>query len=214
MKNLLKKSSPVAWFLLGVLVAGGTGTAYAANGGTFKLGASNSATKTTTLTNTTGTALRLNSPSTKAPLSVGTNKTKVPSLNADLLDGKDSSAFQPKIGRLSFTTITPEPGWVGNCYTGSPGIAVSADGVVHFRGDVCSSNGFDNPGPIFYIPAQFRPTTYKYLATTLCDAKIGRLFIEPATGAVNVDEDWQDSGTPKASACFVSLDGLTYTLPY
>jgi hypothetical protein len=57
MKNLFKKSSPVAWFLLGILVAGGTGTAYAANGGTFRLGYSNKATATTKLTNTKGTGI-------------------------------------------------------------------------------------------------------------------------------------------------------------
>jgi hypothetical protein len=88
------------------------GTAYAANGGTFRLGQSNSASKTTTLTNSTGTALRLNAPSTKAPLSVGTNKTKVPNLNADLLDGKDSSAFLQKSSGAGWAVIRPE-GTVG-----------------------------------------------------------------------------------------------------
>jgi len=214
MKNLFKKSSPVVWFLLGVLVAGGTGTAYAANGGTFRLGQSNSATATTKLTNTKGTALKVISKAGTPPISVGSNSTKVPYLNADKLDGKDSSAFQGKIGRLSFTALTPGTGWVGNCYVGSPGIAVSVDGVVHFRGDVCSANGLDpSSNTIFTIPAQFRPTTDKYLTADLCNAATGRIHVNASNGEVYVEDDPQDSSTPHASACFVSLDGITFTLP-
>ena len=86
------------------------GAAYAANGGTFKLGVSNSATATTKLTsnnngaamnvtqsNTGGSAsgLSVTVPSGHAPFKVNSN-TQVPNLNSDLLDGLDSSAF----GRL------------------------------------------------------------------------------------------------------------------
>jgi hypothetical protein len=221
MKNLLKKSSPVAWFLLGVLVAGGTGTAYAANGGTFRLGKSNSATATTKLTNTKGTALKIISKAGTPPISVGSNSTKVPYLNADKLDGKDSSQFQTKITPLTFTALTPAAGWTGGCFVGAPGVAKSADGVIRFRGDICSATAGVDPASrvIFTLPAQLRPTTYKYLTTTLCangvggsGPKIGRITITGAFGEVEVEDDWQDTGVPKASACFISLDGLTYTL--
>ena len=222
MKNLLKKSSPVAWFLLGVLVAGGTGTAYAANGGTFRLGKSNSATTTTKLTNTKGTALKIISKAGTPPISVGSNSTKVPYLNADKLDGKDSSQFQTKITPLTFTALTPAAEWKGNCFTGAPGVAKSADGVVRFRGDICSFSGSDPSSTlIFTLPAQFRPTKDKVLATTLCannvggvGPKIGRIYIQAFNGDVFVEDDWQDTNVPKASACFISLDGLTFTLPY
>ena len=221
MKNLFKKSSPVAWFVLGVLVAGGTGTAYAANGGTFRLGQSNSATATTKLTNTKGTALKVVSKAGTPPISVGSNSTKVPYLNADKLDGKDSSQFQTKITPLTFTALTPAAEWKGDCYTGAPGVAKSADGVVRFRGDICAIGGVDPSSTlIFTLPAQFRPTKDKFLATTLCSnglggtgPKIGRIYIQ-VTGDVFVEDDWQDTNVPKASACFISLDGLTYTLPY
>jgi len=218
MKNLFKKSSPVAWFLLGILVAGGTGTAYAANGGTFRLGQSNSATATTKLTNTKGTALKVISKAGTPPISVGSNSTKVPYLNADKLDGKDSSQFQTKITRLTFTALTPAAEWRGNCYTGAPGVAKSADGVVRFRGDICAVNALVDPvsNVIFTLPAQFRPTTDKYLTTTLCNTdgvgpRIGRIVIYGPSGEVQVEDDWKDTGVPKASACFISLDGLTYT---
>jgi len=221
MKNLLKKSSPVAWFLLGVLVAGGTGTAYAANGGTFRLGKSNSATATTKLTNTKGTALKIISKAGTPPISVGSNSTKVPYLNADKLDGKDSSQFQTKITPLTFTALTPAAGWKGNCFTGAPGVAKSADGVVRFRGDICAIDYAADPASrvIFTLPAQFIPTEYKYLTTNLCNIegngpRIGRIVINRENGNVSVQDDWQDTNVPKASACFISLDGLTYTLPY
>lgn len=87
----MKISRPVA-FGMGVITALviGSGTAYAATGGKFILGKSNAATSTTTLTNTRGTALALNSKAGTPSLRVN-RTTKVPNLNADLLDGLDQS---------------------------------------------------------------------------------------------------------------------------
>jgi hypothetical protein len=91
-------NSKVPSFLAGVLVALllGTGGAYAATGGNFLLGKSNSATKTTTLKNTKGTPLALSGKG--APLKVS-SKTKVANLNTDLIDGLDSSAFARSTGK-------------------------------------------------------------------------------------------------------------------
>jgi hypothetical protein len=85
------------------------GTTLAATGGNFILGQSNSASSTTALSSgTTGpafkvtstntgfaTALGLNVPSGHAPFTVNSG-AKVANLNADKLDGKDSSAFLDK----------------------------------------------------------------------------------------------------------------------
>ncbi len=81
-------------FIAGAVVALvlGTGTAYAANGGIFRLGSSNSATATTRLTNGHGTALQLNSKAGQPSLRVN-RTTKVPYLNSDLLDGITSGSF-------------------------------------------------------------------------------------------------------------------------
>ncbi len=81
-------------FAAGVVVALvlGTGTAYAATGGTFLIGRSNKATTTTTLTNAKGTALSLSSKAGQPSLRVNRN-TKVPNLNADLVDGVDSASL-------------------------------------------------------------------------------------------------------------------------
>lgn len=78
-----------------VLLVGGAGVATAATGGSFILGRSNSPTTLTTLTNTTGTALRLSSPSGKPPLTVNSTG-KVPNLNVDLLDGLHATSFYNK----------------------------------------------------------------------------------------------------------------------
>jgi hypothetical protein len=81
-------------FAMGAIVALvlGTGTAYAATGGKFILGRSNSASTTTTLSNAYGTALTLNSKVGHAPFKVN-RTTKVTYLNSDLLDGLDSTHF-------------------------------------------------------------------------------------------------------------------------
>lgn len=103
-----------AGIVLGVaaLALSGAGVAYAANGGPFILGQSNFATGTTTLNNNGGnTPLALTGPTTKAPLTVN-SAIKVTNLNADRLDGWDSSWFQRKgdIVRKGESTFTPSEG--------------------------------------------------------------------------------------------------------
>jgi hypothetical protein len=69
-----------------------TGTATAATGGSFTLGKSNSANKASSLANTSGTPLSLQAKTGFAPLRVNSS-TKVLKLNADKLDGFDSTSF-------------------------------------------------------------------------------------------------------------------------
>lgn len=94
------KISRTASFGIGVVVTLviGSGTAYAATGGTFLLGKSNSASSTTTLANSRGTALSLSSKAGTAPLKVN-RATKVTNLNSDQLDGLDSSRFALTTGQ-------------------------------------------------------------------------------------------------------------------
>lgn len=93
------KSGLVAGAVFALVV--GSGTAYAATGGNFILGKSNSAGATTTLSNGNGTALALKSRSGTPAFKVG-NSVKVPNLNADRLDGKDSSSFASVAGRTGY----------------------------------------------------------------------------------------------------------------
>ena len=136
----------MTWFAMGVIVALvlGTGTAYAATGGNFKLGKGNKAAQTTTLTNAYGTALTLNSKVGQPPLRVNRN-TKVPLLNSDLLDGRDSTVFAfastrigtvTRTGRLYAPAGDGEPAQIiaiatcprGSQLTGGGGMDATADG--------------------------------------------------------------------------------------
>lgn len=78
------------------LIVAMTGTAEAATGGGFLLGRSNTESTVSVLKNVTPGKSALNLYTAKnnvAPFRVGTNQTKVPNLNADLVDGLHSSAF-------------------------------------------------------------------------------------------------------------------------
>lgn len=89
----ISHATVVAYLALSVALGG---TAYSATGGTFILGQSNKASQETTLTNKKGAALALKSKAGAPSLRV--NRTvKVPNLNADLLDGVDSTALQRRV---------------------------------------------------------------------------------------------------------------------
>ena len=137
-------------FIAGAIVALvlGTGTAYAANGGIFRLGRSNSATAITTLTNTQGTALKLSSKAGQPSLRVNRN-TKVPSLNSDLLDGVDSGSFA-RVTKVGSNTGT---GFVDDGGTSDPADdAVIAVAVCPAGSQVVGGGGSDltDDGVLFY----------------------------------------------------------------
>jgi hypothetical protein len=128
-------------FIAGAVVALviGTGTAYAANGGSFRLGMSNSATRTTTLTNNYGPALKLNSRAGQPPLQVNRN-TRVPYLNADLLDGLTSTSF----ARVTNVGSVYGPGFVDDSGTTDPADdAVVAVAVCPAGSQVVGGGGAD-----------------------------------------------------------------------
>ena len=81
--------------VVGVSMLGGA--AYAANGGSFLLGKSNTETVTATLANSAGTPLSLVAKTGYAPLKVA-SKVKVANFNGDLLDGLDSTSFLRSTG--------------------------------------------------------------------------------------------------------------------
>lgn len=85
-----RKTSFAAGAIVALVI--GSGSAYAATGGKLILGYGNSAGKTTTLTNGNGTAMTFNSKAGTPSIRVNRN-TKVPNLNADLLDGLDQTRF-------------------------------------------------------------------------------------------------------------------------
>ena len=76
----------------------GTGTAYAANGGNFKLGGNNYESREASLNNSNGTALTLRSKAGTPSLKVN-RTTKVPNLNADMVDGLSSGQIARNVTR-------------------------------------------------------------------------------------------------------------------
>jgi hypothetical protein len=99
---------------IGALVVIGTGSAVAATGHSLILGAKNTATKTTTLSDSKGTPLALSAPNGKAPLSVNSS-TEVKKLNAALLDGLSASGLLKKV--------------TGHCATGGAVVSIAPSGV-------------------------------------------------------------------------------------
>lgn len=92
-------ANPVVSLGLAIVLVGGTGVATAATGGSLILGRNNDAGGPTALRNTgAGSALHLGTANANVPpLTVGTNKTRVPYLNSDLVDGLDSSQLQRRV---------------------------------------------------------------------------------------------------------------------
>jgi hypothetical protein len=101
----------------------GSGVAVAASDGELWLGRANTATRTTTLTDTAGVPLSLRTRKGSAPLAVN-SRVKVSNLDADLLDGLDARALQRRV--------------VGSCASGSFVIAVSGSGSLRCRAETFS----------------------------------------------------------------------------
>lgn len=129
-----RPSASLVISLLSLFIALG-GTAYAATGGTFILGHANSATTASSLTsgvatgNTLGITntggkppLKLTSNPGVAPLAVS-NSTKVEKLNADQLDGLDSTSFYLKGGRVVVDGSFPGGGSVSGTNAASNGVS-------------------------------------------------------------------------------------------
>ena len=115
------------------LTIGISGVGYAATGGNFLLGMANSAGTTSSLTNANGTALSLTSKVGTPSLRVS-NPSLVTNLNADLLDGRSSSAFQKAgtVVRRSTATHTPSEGPINRqarafCLAGEHAVGGGAD---------------------------------------------------------------------------------------
>ena len=110
MLTRLRKIRP-AGFVAGFLAAavlGGGGVAYAANGGSFLLGSNNNETRGAGLANSNGTPLYLASKAGTPPLVVYST-TKVPRLNADALDGVDSTSFALAGGQTGYIAVNGTP---------------------------------------------------------------------------------------------------------
>jgi hypothetical protein len=141
------------------------GTAVAATGGIFILGKANTATSTTSLTNSKGTALSLSSTSTTPPLTVG-NSVQVRKLNASELDGKASSAFLLANGTAANSRAlggTPASGYMqgGGDTTGGRVTETGGTEAVLLQSPGAALEADCNPypeGPALYVDANLSTT--------------------------------------------------------
>ncbi len=138
----------LAVLLAAVLVVGGANlAAYAANGSPLLLGKNNKATKVTKLKNSKGTALSLKSKTGTAPLQVSSN-TKVTNLNADLIDGADSSALQTKSFTYTLSAATTTSAFVFFALNGLP----AGKYIVSYNVPIATTGGASGAG-CFVLPA-------------------------------------------------------------
>jgi hypothetical protein len=94
----MKRSTLIAVSALTAAIVIVPTVATAANGGSWLLGRANTESATTTVTTSVGTPLSLNAQSGYAPLKVNSG-TKVTNLNADKIDGLDSTSFLRSTGK-------------------------------------------------------------------------------------------------------------------
>jgi len=146
------------------------GTTYAATGGNLILGQSNTASSTTALSaGTTGPAFKVTNTSTGTggsfnvaaghqPFTVNSG-TKVTNLNADKLDGKDSTAFlgatakaadSDQLDGIDSTQFTQGKGSVRRHFETFPNGATVTFGESGIFSLTLTCNGFDSPASFSY----------------------------------------------------------------
>jgi hypothetical protein len=205
-----------------LIALGGAG--YSATGGNFLLGQSNTATTTTRLTasldlhavqfgNTNpganASALGLFVATGKPPLYVNSTG-KVERLNADLLDGLESHAFQRAgIENWHYINNFGEPpfenGWwvfePDQINYAFPSFRKDRNGIVSLRGII---KGGAIGQSFFRLPAAYCPRTVKIFAA-VSNNSLSRITIYPRPVPCPVFANF-------GSNAWVSLDGITY--PY
>jgi len=234
LKRLHRPSPAFVISLVALFVALG-GTTYAATGGNVILGKANTATSQTGLTsnnagkalsitqNSTGTgatALGLVVPAGKPPMTVNSG-TKVANLNADRLDGIDSTAFATKAqegwhevgtaGQPPFKTDGIEDLWANyGAGFNTVGFYKDSVGQVHLKGLFKSLIGFtsswcDSPpyDYIFQLPTGYRPAATG-LFPNLHDNSLGRIdVLNTGWVAICQPSSWNNND-------WFSLDGISF----
>jgi hypothetical protein len=126
--------------------------------------------------------------------------------NATHATNADHATTADSVAALTWTNLTLKNGWVGNCFGGGiPQVAKSSEGIVYFRGTMCTSG---TNGNAFALPTGFVPTNAVWLTTDECNATTGRVDIGTG-GEANIEGD--PSTTYAGSAgCFTSLAGVEF----
>ena len=100
--------------------------------------------------------------------------------NAQCFTSLDGASFA--LTGAGYTALTLQNGWTNAPFATRNAAVSNINGVIHLQGAI--GNGTTNAP--FTIPSGFRPSTDVYVPVDLCDAKKGRLLIQPS-GAVFIN---------------------------
>jgi hypothetical protein len=107
------------------------------------------------------------------------------------------------LNAAGFTALTLEGGWSNAPFATRNASVINDNGMIRLAGAIGSGAGTQ----IFTLPVGFRPSTDVYVPVDLCNARNGRLIVQP-TGAVFVQAE-----TAFADAqCFTSLESAAFAL--
>jgi hypothetical protein len=124
--------------------------------------------------------------------------------NAQCFTSLEGVSFPLTPAGAGYTCPSPlANGWVGMPFQTRNPCFKNISGVVHMLGAVASGTA----GPIFTLPAGFRPAKDTYVEADLCGATKGRVLIQPS-GVVSA----QSQGAFSNAQCFTSLEGVTFGL--
>jgi hypothetical protein len=154
---------------------------------------------------TAATALDLQVEPGNAPMKVNSG-TRVTNLNADKLDGKDSTQFQ-QAGALVPQDLALVNGWIeyGSGF-GTPAFYKDAEGMVHLEGTIYCTTPNTGCGAVAFLPASSRPDHEISLPIVVGGPSMGALSIQP-DGRISVLD--QSAGASNAEV-FTSLDGASF----
>jgi hypothetical protein len=156
-------------------------------------------------TNAGATALDLQVEAGKAPMKVNSD-TQVANLNADKVDGKDSTQFQ-QAGAPVPQNLALVNGWIGfgNGF-GTPAYYKDAEGVVHLEGTITCTTPNTGCGAVAFLPAGSRPNHEITVPIVAGGPSLGALSVQP-DGRISVLDP--SVGASNAEQ-FASLEGATF----
>jgi hypothetical protein len=179
----MKKSTIIAVTALTVGCIAVPTAAQAGNGGAWLLGRSNYETTATTVSNSRGSALTLNSKAGYAPFRVN-RTTKVPNLNADLVDGYSAASFAMRSGKTGTVVHNSNAdSWGAKCPAGT--VFVSGGGSVQYTSDNMLYSGPDwDPTTEKVVPNSWLVIGYDAYSGTLSYGKSYVTCYQPSGAAV------------------------------
>jgi hypothetical protein len=156
-------------------------------------------------TNAAATALDLQVEPGKAPMKVNSD-AKVANLNADKIDGKDSTQFQPA-GAPVPQDLSLAGGWIRYSVDyGTPAFYEDAEGMVHLEGAIRCTTPDSGCGVVAVLPEGSRPAHELDLPIVAAGPTLGTLSVQP-DGRIGVTDP--SPGSSKVEL-FASLEGVAF----